>query len=71
MQPEFAASYAGSTATVTNVVWRNTTTNTSNCRRAGPGSHPKEAVGFCPNGFGPDSAPTLENGAGQWCKRPT
>jgi hypothetical protein len=72
-QPEFAANYANSTATVKNVMWWNTTTNTTsrrvadNCWKAEHANHSK-AVGFCPNYTSvPFSAPKL-NGASHWCR---
>jgi len=65
-QPEFAANYSNSIASVKNVMWWNTTTNTNNCWKAEHANHSK-AVGFCPQGFGPFSAPRLATGAGEWC----
>jgi len=62
-QPAFQANYSGSNAKITNVVWWNTTTNSSNCWKAG---HSK-AVAFCPQGFGLFSAPQLNN-ASEWCE---
>jgi len=63
-QPDFYANYSEASARITNVVWLNTTTNASNCWEP---DHSK-AVGFCPNYYGPFSAPRMLENASGWCK---